>query len=155
METLRTNMVRVASSQYINFDFTSMILFNGIKLGAGPNGFKKICCDADDDGTAIEAYFVPLLTDFNIPTPKTVEQIYTSYSSDGTMETSITGDEESTIGPYDIVAVGSKGHQRRRVSPGKGFSWSYGSIKFGNVDGSDFAIDLIELLLSSKSHSIK
>lgn len=151
MQTVRTNLTNAASTQYTNFDFNSMCLFNGVLLGAGSDGLFKICCSDSDNGTPIEAYFVPAKTSLGQANQKRIDQIYLGYTGDGSLDIEIFNEDDCAIGPYRATSVGSN-YQRRRVTPGHGFYWSYGSLKISNVDGSYFSIDTLDLLLQLKTH---
>jgi len=101
MQTIRTNLVNNASTQYTNHDFNSMILFNGIALGAGESGFHKICCGTDDNGVDIDAYFKTGSSLLNWPGKKKNRFIYLSVKTSGTI---IVG-EIGTITPLEIKSV--------------------------------------------------
>jgi len=155
MQTVRTNMKGIASTQYSNYPFTGFCIFNGQIVGAGPGGISKLCTGDDDDGTDIDAYFIPLMSNFGSMNEKRVEFIYTSYQADGNIKVSITGDEKTTIGPYTIITNLTQGQQRRGTRVGRGLSWTYGTLKIENVDGSYFAVDAIQALVNIKSHGVR
>ena len=75
MQTIRTNLINYAPTQYTNFNYTSMCVFNGVVLGAGSSGLYRACCGDTDNAVAIDAYFVPHKTDFGIANEKTIEQL--------------------------------------------------------------------------------
>jgi len=147
MQTVRTNLKNNASTQYSNFDFQSMIVFNGVILGAGPSGLRKLCCGSTDAGTAIASYFIPATSNFGLSGDKRVIQAYFDFECSGSMQISLTGDGKTTIGPFTVTANSTEGAQRRRVTFGRGLKWSYAKVKVENVSGSSFSIDNIDLLL--------
>jgi len=156
MQTIRTNLKNSASTQYTNFNYTSMCRFNGVMLGAGQGGLFKACCGTDDNGTNIDAYFIPVLTNFGDPRPKRLRHAYVS-GGDFTGDTkfTVTGDEKTVSPEYTILRESTEGQQRRRVTLGRGLSFTYGSFKFMNVTGSDFSIDSVHLDIEQKQHGIK
>lgn len=155
MQTVRTNVKINASTQYTNFNHVAMCRFNGLTLGAGPGGLFKACCGPDDNGVAIDAYFVPVTTDFGEINNKRVHFLNFSGEATGNLYCEITGDDRTTIGPYEIVANLTKSQQRIRVKTGKGMAFCYGKIKIGNVDGSYFAVDKIGVVASVTKRGIK
>ncbi len=152
MQTVRTNLKINASSQYTNFNHTSMCMFNGIMLGAGTNGLFKACCGNTDNGVAIDAYFVQLKTNFGQMNEKRARYLYFGFESGGTLQATVTGDDTIVSGPRDIVPAATKGQQKIRITmPRSLYSWSYGSVKVNNVAGCDFSVDLIEGYFNPKN----
>lgn len=149
MQTIRTNLSNNASSQYTNFDYVSMIEFNGVLLGAGPRGLHKICCGGDDVGVDIAAYFIPATSNFGSG-KKRCRHVYADMDCSGSMQISLTGDGKTTIGPYEIEALLDEGPQRRRAKMGRGLEWGYGEFKVENVDGASFSVDNFTLLIDDK-----
>jgi hypothetical protein len=125
------------------------VLNDGTVLGASDDGVFKLCCGDDDDGTAINAYFIPLTTDFGTSNRKKCDHAILQYYSDGVMRISIIGDDEDTAGPYSVTAVSTEGRQARMVKTGFGMKFRYGKIKVENYEGSDFTVDKIRLNITS------
>lgn len=150
MQTVRTNLTNSASTQYTNFDFNSMCLFNGILLGAGVSGLFKLCCSDDDNGVAIDAYFIPYTVDFNDDHPKRLRRVYVGGKFDDKLKLTITGNGDSVNGPYTIEHNAAETNQVKMfsINRGVGYKWVYADFKFENVDGSFFAIDSILALYS-------
>ncbi len=155
MQTVRTNLDNIASSQYTNFHFTSMCVFNGVVIGAGPGGLFKACCGDSDNGTPIDAYFITPTTNFGEINKKGFEYLNFLGEADGNVAFELTGDDEITAGPYEAVVNLSKSQQRVRVKIGKGFKCFYGKLKMSNVDGSYFAVDGIQVVASVAKRGIK
>jgi len=145
MQTVRTNLVNSASTQYINYNFISMCLFNGTVLGAGPDGLFKLCSGDDDNGTPINAYFVPYTVDFNDDHYKRLRRVYVDGIFDDQLKLTITGNDNSINGPYTITHNADEEKQSKMfsISRGTGYQWVYADFKFENVNGSFFAIDSI------------
>jgi len=154
MQTIRTNTKIGAPTQYTNFNYTGMCKFNGMLIGAGPGGLSKLCCGNDDSSVPIEAYFIPARTNLEQGKQKRIDQGYLGFSCDGSLDLEIVGEDDLSIGPYRVTAS-STSYQRRRFTPGHGFYWSYGSLKISNVEGSDFTINTLDLLIQLKTHGTK
>lgn len=144
MYTIRTNILRTALTQYTNFDFNSMMMFNGVMLGASDVGLYKLNCGNDDNGVNIDAYFIPITTDFGINNPKRLRFIYFGYESDGDIKIGVTPDEKDEK-DYDIEST-KIGQQRRRIPITRDQVGRYWKFKISNVDGSDFSVDSISLI---------
>jgi len=151
MQTVRTNLSNNASSQYTNFDFNSMCRFNGVILAAGAGGLFKACCGSDDNGTDIDAYFTPVKTNFGSLNKKRERHVYLAGECDGEMQVDLICDDKAAIGPYEVAFQPTEGQQRRRVKVGAS-DFAYASHKVGNVDGSNFSIDIIEAYLDVKPY---
>lgn len=154
MQTTRTNINNMASTQYTNFDFTSMCVFNGVVIGGGPDGLFKACCGDSDNGTPIDAYFTMFNTDLNDSAKKRARFIKVGMSCDGDINMTFMGDGKNAIGPYTISADITEGYQSRRVTVTSQEQFVYESLKFSNVDGSFFSIDNIKANIYRTGHSI-
>lgn len=154
MQTIRTNLKNNASTQYTNYNFTSMCVCNGKVLGAGPDGLFRLGCEDQDNGAIIEAYFTPVKTDLGIHNEKRIDQAYLGFKCDGSLGFEITGEDDETIGPYLFTAKDTS-YQTRRTTPGRGFYWTYVSLKITNINGSNFSINKLDLLVQSKTHGTK
>ena len=62
--TIALELKALAPTQYTNYGFNSMIMLGGTLIGANENGLFELDGE-DDNGTNIDAYFVPVNTDFN------------------------------------------------------------------------------------------
>jgi hypothetical protein len=155
MQTINTNIKINASTQFSGFNFNSMCVFNGVALGAGPDGLYKICCSGTDSGTAIDAYFTTMKTNFGTLNKKRARYIYAGCRSGGEIAVEITGDDKTTAGPYIMAAEPTEGQQRRRVTVGQGLSFGYANLKFSNVLGCDFAIDEVEAEIEERKYGGK
>jgi hypothetical protein len=153
MQTIRTNLYINASTQYTNFNFTSMCMFNGVVLGAGASGLFKLCCSDTDNAVAIDAYFIPYTVDFNDDHHKRLRRVYIGGNLDGDLKLTVTGNGNSVNGPYTITYNASETVQVKMfaIARSKGYKWVYADFKFENVNGSFFAIDSIRTLYSIHS----
>jgi len=150
MQSVRTNLKINASSQYTSFNFNSMCMFNGVVIGSSDEGLFKCCCGDDDNGTDIDAYFIPVRTNFGTTNIKRCWWVYFGFETNGDMALEITGDEETTTDPYEIPYNLEKGQQGRKVPVSKMFTWTYGEFKFSNTLGCNFTVDSIDVFLKTK-----
>ena len=150
MQTIRTNLSNNASTQYSNFNFNSMTVFNGMVLAAGDTGFFHICTGDDDAGSQIDAYFIPYTVDFNDDHPKRLRRVYIGGQLEGGMNLTVTGNGDSINGPQAIEHNADEVNQVKMFSMdrGVGLKWVYADFKFENVAGSFFAIDSINAVYS-------
>lgn len=153
MQTIRTNLNINASTQYTNFNYTSMCMFNGLVIAAGAGGLFKLCCGDDDNTVAIDAYFIPSTVDFNDDHQKRLRRVYVGGTLDGKLNLTITGNGNSINGPYTITHNADETTQVKMfaINRGIGYKWVYADFKFENVDGSFFAIDSVRALYSIHS----
>lgn len=154
MATVRTNLKNNAPTQYSNFDFTSMCLFNGVPIGAGPNGLFRLCCGDDDNGTDIDAYFIPVVTDFGVLERKTMRYAYLSGHCDGSVTVRAEGNGAGVSGPHECAFLGTEERQQQRVQLGRGLKASFFEVKIANASGSRFKIDsvFVHLDINAKAH---
>ncbi len=143
MSTLNINLKNRATSQYVNYDFNSMVKFGGKVLGANSSGLFDLSGD-NDNGVAISAYFTPIMTDFGIGNPKRMRYIYLGYESSGNLELDLQADEQNARS-YEVES-NKTGQQRKRVSIGRDGYGRYWSFTIRNLSGADFSVDSIEVM---------
>ena len=143
MQTVRTNTTINASTQYTNHNYTSMCMFNGVVIGAGPSGLFKACCGNNDNGNPIEAYFIPGTVDFGDSHNKRLRRIYVNGRIEDQLNITITGNGYITQGPYTNIPETSETMREYKFSAerNEGYKWQYADFKFANIDGGNFAID--------------
>lgn len=77
--------------------------------------------------------------------PKRARFVYLGYEADGNLAVTVNFDDGTTTSrTYDSTKTGQ---QRRRKSFSRNRKGRYCKVKVANVDGCDFSIDSIELLL--------
>jgi hypothetical protein len=148
--TLVMNLRRKAVSQYCDYNFNSMIKFNGAYLGASDDGIFEIFTGDGDgaEGDPIAAYFELPRSDFGMPNMKRFRKIYLGYKADGSLQVTVTDDNGTVTGPVTIAPYASdkQSHQTAPVSRSK--QGAYWQMKVANVAGADFTIDSIEALIN-------
>ena len=140
------NMKKLAISQYGNFDFNSMTMFNGVPLGANSDGIYTLFDADDDDGTNIDAFIETITSNFGIPSKKKPRRMYVSLEASRDITLKLKTDEgdyeEYRFTPTQVNQL------QHRVSVNvksrhKGDFWM---IRIENEDGCDFSIDSIDAL---------
>jgi hypothetical protein len=149
--TLVLNLKRKAPSQYCDYDFNSMVKFNGAYIGAGDDGiFQLFTGDTDDDGAegaAIAAFIELPKSNMGIPNMKRFRRMYFGYIADGNLSLTLTVDDTAqtpvAMAPY---LSDKQSHQVVNITRvGQGAYWQ---IRIDNVDGADFTIDSIHALIN-------
>lgn len=139
-------LMRVAPSQYANWNFNSMTKFGGRFIGANEDGIF-ILDEADKDGDEdIDARFRSALTDFSALNFKRIRRIYLGYEADGDLEAHVGADERED----QVIEVPTK--RKTLKEHGKGFpvgrdiKGRYFDIEVRNLNGADFSVDEITLV---------
>jgi len=142
--TIDLNLKIRAGAQYSDsFEFTSMVKFGDKFIGTKDTGLFEIGGDSDD-GVNIDAYFIPLKTDFGLANPKRMRFGYFGFKSASDLSLEVSTDDESPRS-YTVSArlSGQQGGRKSIGRNGKGRYWSY---KIGNTNGADFSFDSLKVL---------
>jgi len=146
--SIATNLKRMASTQYSNFNFNSMCMFNGVALGANSDGIYSLFDADDDDGTDIDAFFELLTTDFGTLKTKKVRFVHVGLESSGDLKIKFQvdeGTEQSFIIP--AKKIGQLQHRAYRVDGRNDLRGTYWRARVENTGGCDFSVDSIEAVL--------
>jgi len=143
-KTLVMEVSNLAVTQYCNFNFNSFCEFNGTVIAASENGLYSLE-GTTDAGSAIQASFKLLTSDWGVENLKRIRSIYIGYETKGDLELTTFSDEDN-VKVYNLPyhkwnRQGSNKVNGRRDAQGR-----YWSIKISNVNGSSFAIDSIDIL---------
>lgn len=141
---ISVNLKNIASTQYRNFDFNSMCVFNGKALAANTDGIFSLD-DAETDNTTIIPAHVEFPTnDLGGLIAKRFRKLYVGYETSGSIKVSVSvdgGDYEA----FTLSAATTGQVQHRGILPmsrsQKGVYWIF---KIENVAGCDFSLDNIE-----------
>jgi hypothetical protein len=142
MITVRTNLKGMASTQYLDHNYNSMVNFNGVKLGAMETGIYQMDQGDDDDGVDILAYFEPGTTDFGINNPKRLRFLFLGFESTGDLEVDISADQQ--VVRTVTVKANKLNQQRTRVAVGRDGRGRYWSFRIRNKRGCDFSMDSMD-----------
>jgi hypothetical protein len=143
------NLKRMAASQYRNFDFNSMCVFNGQPIACNAEGIFSLDTSETDNGIAINSYIELPTVDFGYLGAKRFRKLYLGYETSGSLKFTfnIDGgtDASVTLTPSQVGQI-----QHRDIIPmsraQKGVYWIF---KIENVSGCDFSLDNLEGILIS------
>ena len=139
MLTLDTNLKTAnATTQYLNFNFNSFVNFNGVALATDSTGIFSLDTDTDN-GTPIEAYFEPVISDIGVIGPKRMRYIYTELRIHGSLDINVSVDG-GTVKAYRITDTDMKA-KRHRLTVSRALHGTYWLYQFKNIAGADFSID--------------
>lgn len=134
-----------AVTQYAGLAPNSIASFGGVTLMATADGIVALT-GGDDRGEPIDAYLTSGKSDLGQSGFKRVLTGYVGYRADGDMELTLIADDHHehayTLAPRRVQDQ----QHASRVKFGRGASGLYWQFKAANVDGSDFALDRLELL---------
>lgn len=137
------NLNNHAVTEYKNFNFNSLISFNGVILGMSETGLYIL--DGDNDlGIPIESYIQTGMYDLGEGAIKIPKEVWLSYRSDSDMDIEVTEDEKNVYNhTLDKVAVGIR---ESRAKLGKGLKGRFYRFGIRNKSGSDFDIQSFRAL---------
>ena len=137
------NLFTHAVSHYENFNFNSLVLFNGVLLGANENGVYIIGGD-NDLGQPIEGELDGGTIDLYAKGVMVPIEGWMAYRSVGGMSMKVRVDENTDPYIYPFIKEGNNHEGRAKIGKGiKGRFFTYG-IK--NEDGADFSIQSFRIL---------
>ncbi len=134
-----------ATTQFMNFEFNSMVKFAGKYIGASDNGLFTLGGDLDDESLIAASFELPN-SDFGINNHKRLRHIYFGVETYGDLEIICTVDDKDHR-TYKIQPVkGRTGQQRIRIPVGRDIKGRYWSFRINNPMGCDFSVDSVEIL---------
>ena len=144
MISLDLNILENAPGQMTNYDFDSMIVFDGKLILAGASGIHERDSSGTDNGTVISAYGKTGNSDLGSVRQKRLRKAYTTYEAYASGVTLGFYFDEAlaytkTLSPTNGVQESARVNCQRN---GKGSTLA---IKFTNVAGADFSISAFEL----------
>jgi len=142
---LATELTLIASSQYLNYNFSSMVKFGNRYYGGNSDGLFELETGDLDNDSNIEAYFKLITTDFGVSNLKRMRSIFVRGVSDGKLLFTVEDDEENErTYPLDNVKATATGQKVPIGRDGKGVYWS---VKVSNYEGSNFSINSMDALM--------
>jgi hypothetical protein len=136
------NIKNKALTEYSNYNFNSMCMFNGVSLGANTLGIYKLD-GTNDNGEPINWNIRTGYIDLEMKSKKRMKQVWFSYKTNGTlMLTVILPDGEQY--EYDIEGY-SDDEAGTRTKVGKGIKTKYAKLDIRSIGGSTVALDAIRL----------
>lgn len=146
-----------ATTQYLSFNFNSMVKFGQQFLCAGDDGLfqlegtSKIFPSDESAYLTTECYFEPVTMDFGISNQKRLRAAYIGYEANDDLTLKIST-ELSSVQSFTLPATTTGQHARKvAISRNlKGRYWTFQIYGSGVV----FAIDSIEVLPIVRGHGI-
>lgn len=134
-----------APSQYAGYNFNSMAVFHGRRIGAGENGIR-ILEGSDDCGEAIDVRLDLHRTDFGSPRQKSLRGLLVGYETDGQIQITITDDQSYSV--TKTLTPKQPGYQHgNRINGIRTQKGRYFQVRVENVDGSDIGLDALDALM--------
>jgi hypothetical protein len=132
-------------SQYANFNFNSLCMFNGVMLGAGADGIMELEGDTDN-GVNIRAFFQLPSTDLGAHNQKKVRSLILSGEQKGHLKLTLVADNTNNTDYYvDLNGVMAQGSVK--VDLNSDDIGRFVGLLVENIDGADFSIDVIDVLV--------
>jgi hypothetical protein len=138
---LAVNLGNIAPSQYANYNFNSMVQFNGAFFAAGDDGLFSLDDAETDDGTYIDSWFKPRPFDL-------VGRLHSAHvfgEFDGVFHVAVKCNEAPEILYIGDPALVNQKQGRVRVRLSKRPRGTQWDLKFRNIDGRDFSVDKIHV----------
>lgn len=131
------NIENRAVTEYKDFNFNSLVMWNGVIVGTNEEGLFIVGGDTDL-GQAIESYIQTGTYDLGEGAIRIPKEAWLTYRSDGNMDVEVREDEANVYNhPVDKVAVGIR---ECRAKLGKGYRGRFYRFGIKNIGGSDFDI---------------
>jgi len=149
--SLCMNVNNFTVTQYSNFNFNSIVQFQGVSYAANESGIFSLGNDQTDNGIDIPAFFEFWIGDSATLNLKRIRALHFGLEANGDMTVEVT-DDDGTSKEYDITVlktdtVGVAGYTQHghRIFVERTHKGRYWKTKVSNVDGSDFSIDRIDV----------
>lgn len=150
MNTLITNievgeMGSKATTQRTNYPFNSFFEMDGAYLGCSDD-MLGLLGGSTDNGTAIDAYLATPSLEIGGGNPARLAYLYASLETDGTLYVKTTPNRDDARAVTIEFTPSTAEYHKHREKLGEGdiaLSWGF---EFGNVDGSDFSLSMMEIL---------
>ena len=135
------NTENMAATEYSNYDFMAMAMFNGVPVGIGSGGIYELSGD-DDAGVDIDVDVLSGFDDLGTEDLKRMYNAYVGYKSDGDVRFQVSIDGEPAVRSYIVSHISNtSGIKRGRAKPAKGLKSRYWQVGVKNVAGSDIELE--------------
>lgn len=134
-------------TEYTNYDYNALAEFNGHLYGTNDDGLYQLDVGDDDAGTEIDAYLRTGLYRVGDGKKTRMDSAYLGYRSDGTLQLKVivtTGGQKKAY-VYDLAEVEATSNRAGRAKIGRGLETQYAAFELLNVDGADFAADVLSV----------
>ena len=149
------NTENLLATEYSNYDFLAMAMFNGVPVGISTAGVFELS-GSDDDGTDITVDVLSGFSDLGTEDLKRMSNVYLGYKSDGDVQVQISIDGEPAVRTYTVSKIShSSGLKRGRAKPGKGLKSRYWQVGVKNVLGSDLELNDLGLYVQQFNRKVQ
>lgn len=152
VDTLSTNTVSFAATQYENYGFNSFAEIGGRFFGLKADGLYAVHEGELDQAAEIPARFGSGCLDYGVMELKRPENVYATYSSTAPLTVTITPDKQVS---YSYRLPSGKGEfGQRRAGLGKGQRGRFWKYEVSNIAGGDFTFADIDLVFAQTARRI-
>ena len=149
------NTENMAATEYSNYDFIAMAMFNGVPVGIGGTGVYELS-GTDDAGTNIDVDVLSGFDDLGTDDLKRIPSAYVGYKSDGNIQFQVSIDGEPAVRTYAVAKIShTAGIKRGRAKPGRGLKSRYWQVGVKNVAGSDIELDDLGLYVQQFNRKVQ
>lgn len=149
--SLAMNLKNQAVTQYINYNFNSIVEFDGVVYGASRDGLFTLDDAQTDNGAPIDAFFEFWIGDAGAINAKRIRALHFGLEANGNMTVEVT-DDDGTSKVYDITiektsSPGLAGYTQHgvRIFVERTHIGRYWKLKMSNFDSSDFSVDRVDV----------
>ena len=149
------NTENLLATEYSNYDFLAMAMFNGVPVGISTAGVFELS-GSDDDGVDIAVDVLSGFSDLGTEDLKRMSNVYLGYKSDGDVQVQVSIDGEPAVRTYTVSKISSTtGIKRGRAKPGKGLKSKYWQVGVKNVLGSDLELNDLGLYVEQFNRKVQ
>lgn len=140
---LNVMTVPAADAQFDNYNFNSFCKIGGKCFGANGDGLYELDASDSDAGTDIDATITLPTTDLGTEVVKRLRRGFFGYESAGSMDVTVTFDEDEANQETFQFAPGNTSNQQhgQRFSMTRFDQGRYMTFMIQNVNGCDFSLD--------------
>ena len=149
------NTENMAATEYSNYDFLAMAMFNGIPVGIGATGVFELS-GSDDDGVDIDIDVLSGFSNLGTEDLKRMSNVYLGYKSAGDIQVQVTIAGEPAVRTYTVAKISNTSEIKRgRATPGHGLNSRYWQVGVKNVLGSDLELDDLDLYVEQFNRKVQ
>jgi hypothetical protein len=134
------------AAEYRGYNFKSIRCYQGRYFGCNSDGIFELT-GLTDDGADIQASGLSGVSDCGTDATKGFPDAYLTVRCDGELEFSLSVDEEEAVSYPVMEEDDREGVHKRRCKLAKGERGGHVQIGWSNVEGSDFYLGQIELMV--------
>jgi hypothetical protein len=148
------NISNQAISTYSGYNFNSIADFNGVLLGATPTGIH-VLGGTDDNGTDIDADIKTGSMDFGDTVIKYLRDMWATFRATGILKFTISINEDATTEVEKSTTLTGTTIVEERIKVPRGLRGRFFTVEIENVDGADFDIDSLSMLVEAIRRKVR